>query len=155
MALGNLASVIGDEGKNAEAEKLNREIFEARRRTLGPDHPDTALAMFNLADSVAQQHRYPEAIALYRQMLEIERRRLGPGAPMVLDTSYCLASSLALDGQPEEALAVLRNAVDAGLPVKTHNYNLETDTDFKSLHGDARFGKLVADAKNRPRASGK
>ena len=32
-----------------EAEALNRQVLEARRRTLGPEHPDTLASMSNLA----------------------------------------------------------------------------------------------------------
>jgi hypothetical protein len=45
----NLATSLMHEGHYEAAEKLQRETIETRRRVLGPDNPDTALATYNLA----------------------------------------------------------------------------------------------------------
>ena len=48
--MNNLAIVLCDEGRYAEAEKLHRETLDIRRRVLGPEHPDTLMSMNNLAN---------------------------------------------------------------------------------------------------------
>ncbi len=44
----DLANVLDREGRYDEAEKLNRETLDIRRRVLGADHPDTAISTYNL-----------------------------------------------------------------------------------------------------------
>jgi hypothetical protein len=48
---GNLAETLGDEGKNAEAERIIRETLESEHRTLGPDHTDTLVTMESTANN--------------------------------------------------------------------------------------------------------
>jgi hypothetical protein len=36
-----LAWALGQEGRYAEAEKLDREVLDIERRVLGPEHPTT------------------------------------------------------------------------------------------------------------------
>jgi Tetratricopeptide repeat len=62
LALGNLANTLLAEGKSGEAEPLQREALEGRRRVLGPNHPETQFAMANPGYVVAAQKRYGEAV---------------------------------------------------------------------------------------------
>ena len=48
---GNLALILLDQGKYAEAEKMQREVLAAQERHLGADHPYTLATAGNLADS--------------------------------------------------------------------------------------------------------
>ena len=43
---------VSKQGKNAEAEKMQREMLAAQERDLGADHPDTLETAGNLADSL-------------------------------------------------------------------------------------------------------
>ena len=43
--MGNLADTLGDLGKHAEAEAMQREVLVAFREVLGPRHPDTLTTM--------------------------------------------------------------------------------------------------------------
>ena len=45
----NLATSMMQQGHYTDAEKLDLETLEMRRRILGPEHPDTALSVYNLA----------------------------------------------------------------------------------------------------------
>jgi hypothetical protein len=68
--MSNLATDLGDEGRYAEAEKLDRETLAIRRRVLGPEHPDTAVSTYNLACIVALQGRRDASLSLLQDAVE-------------------------------------------------------------------------------------
>jgi malate/lactate dehydrogenase len=45
----NLASTYSNQGRWAEAEKLEVQVMETRKTVLGPEHPDTLISISNLA----------------------------------------------------------------------------------------------------------
>ncbi len=47
--------VAGCAGKHADAEQVHREVLEALRRVLGPDHPATLRSMNNLGTALQDQ----------------------------------------------------------------------------------------------------
>ena len=57
------------------------------------------------------------------------------------EAAYNLGALYAREGKKEEAMVQLTSAVDHGLSAKL-DLELATDTDFKSLHGDALFEAL-------------
>lgn len=145
-SLNNLGLALSGQGHYAEAEQLYRQTLEIRRRVLGPEHPDTLRSMGNLASGLTDEGSYKEAGELLNQVQDIQRRILGPEHPDTAVSTYNLACVAAHLGRRDEALALLREAVDHGLPSSTA-LGMETDSDLKSLHGDARFAALVAHAK--------
>jgi len=64
--LSSLAGSLQQQGRFAEAEQLERENYEIRRRVLGPEHPDTAISKYNLACMAARQGKRDEALRLLR-----------------------------------------------------------------------------------------
>ena len=58
--LSNLAMVLGERGKLAEAETILRKNVEIRRRSLGADHPGVATALNNLAGILKEQGKLSE-----------------------------------------------------------------------------------------------
>lgn len=72
---------MANEGKYAQAEALNLQTLEIRRRVLGPEHPDTLMSINNLAVVYFDEGKYAQAEALFSQTLEIMRRVLGPEHP--------------------------------------------------------------------------
>jgi tetratricopeptide (TPR) repeat protein len=128
-------------GRSSEAEKLDRETLDIRRRVLGAEHPETLMSMIELAETLDDLRRYTEAERLYREIIVVESRVLGPEHPDTANAKYNLACNLALRGRRDEALAVLRDAVEHGLRA---NVNIEQDTDFKSLRTDRRFAAILA-----------
>jgi len=62
----NLAFVLSLEGRYAEAEKLDREALDLRRRVLGPEHPATLATMRDLSVDLSRERRYAEAEKLVR-----------------------------------------------------------------------------------------
>jgi hypothetical protein len=75
--MGNLASLMKNQGKLGEAEPLLRETLEARRTILGAQHPRTLTSMSNLAALLHAQGKLVESEALYREALTTERATLG------------------------------------------------------------------------------
>jgi hypothetical protein len=90
--MGNLARSIGGQGKHAEAEQMQRELLDVKRRVLGPEHPGTLATMGNLARSLDGQGKHTEAEPLQRELLDVKRRVLGPEHPDTLATLRDLAS---------------------------------------------------------------
>jgi hypothetical protein len=72
-----LADSLGDRGKHAEAEAMQREELDVRRRLLGPEHPHTLATMGNLADSLHGQGKHAEA----EQMVNDGQSRQRPPWP--------------------------------------------------------------------------
>ncbi|KFZ16727.1 hypothetical protein V501_02084 [Pseudogymnoascus sp. VKM F-4519 (FW-2642)] len=69
MSMNNLAASLHQQGKNAEAEAMQRQTLQLRETVLGKDHPDTLMSMNNLAESLRQQGMYAEAEAMQQQVL--------------------------------------------------------------------------------------
>ena len=93
--MNGLALVLDNQNRFVEAEAIQRETFDVRKRVLGLDHPDTLASMATLAKILNHEHRYAESENLYRKALKIERRALGPEHPAVLSTLGNLANDVA------------------------------------------------------------
>ncbi|KIJ93511.1 hypothetical protein K443DRAFT_12820 [Laccaria amethystina LaAM-08-1] len=65
--MANLAATYSNLGKYKEAEKLEIQVLDARRRILGVQHPHTILAMENLAATLRSLRKYKEAEELVIQ----------------------------------------------------------------------------------------
>ena len=152
LSMFNLASVLNKTGRYQEAETLGRTTLEVRRRILGPEHPRTVLAMVNLATSLLEQKRYPEAEKLLTNAIEIQKRVLSSNHPDTAESVYELAVLKQHEGKSGEALTLLREAITHGLP-SDDTVRMETDPEFKELHGDSRFDALIAEAQKRAAAA--
>jgi len=91
-ALNNLAAVYRDMGDYAEAEPLFQRSLKIAEKTLGPDHPDTAIPLNGLAALYHPMGDYVKAELLYQRALKIKEKALGPEHP---DTATAL-NNLAL-----------------------------------------------------------
>ena len=145
-SMNNLSLVYMREGKYSEAEALEIQTLEIRKRVLGPEHPQTLQSMTNLANDYLYEGKYPEAEALYTETLEIQKRVLGPEHPDTAATLYDLACVAARRGDKDRAIALLGQTVDHGLDPRG-DLGIEKDSDLTALHGDPRFSALVAHAK--------
>ena len=65
-------------GKYTEVEKLHHQVFNARNRILGAEHPHTIIAMENLAATLRHLGKYMEAKKLVIQAEEVKGRVPGP-----------------------------------------------------------------------------
>ena len=72
-SMANLASTYWNQGRWKEAEELDVQVMETRKRMLGAEHPDTLTSMANLASTYWNQGRWKEAEELYVQVMETRR----------------------------------------------------------------------------------
>src|SRR5215469_11434929 len=148
ITMDNLAINLDGAGRPTDAVKLEQQALAIHFRMDGRDNLGTVNAMTNLAGFYRDLERYDESEKEFRDALEIETRIFGPGQPETAETKYDLAALLARKGRIEEALSLLDQAVGHGLPPIVA---LEIDRNpfFSTLHGDPRFVKFVAQAKNQ------
>jgi tetratricopeptide (TPR) repeat protein len=76
-----------------EAEKPFQQLFKARNRVLGEEHPDMLTSMANLASTYRNQGRWKEAEELFVRVLETSLRILGEEHPDTLTSMANLAST--------------------------------------------------------------
>jgi len=59
--MSNLASTFRNQGRWKEAEELEVQVMETRKRVLGQEHPDMLTSMNNLAEVLRDQGKYAAA----------------------------------------------------------------------------------------------
>ena len=94
----SIAQEMAARGDHAGAEDQFRNVFAARQRTLGPDHPDTLLARFSIAQEMAARGDHAGAEDEFRGMLPHLRRTLGPDHPDTLLARFSIAREMAARG---------------------------------------------------------
>lgn len=114
-----------DEQNWAEAAKLYKQVVEA--------HPDDGRAWLRLGYALHAAGKYEEAIKAHQKAAEFPRAKV--------TALYNLGCAYALTGKKEKAFAALDEAVAAGF---SNADNARRDADLESLHGDARWGPLLA-----------
>jgi serine/threonine protein kinase len=148
LARTNLSGSLRNVRQLIAAEKLASDTLVAERRTLGEENITTLEQMDILADILHQLGRESEAEALMREMQAHQILVYGADSPKTAHSTYVLGSWAALRGDREEALVMLRQAVDHGLDATTIQ-GMEKDVALKSLHDDARYQSLTAEARHR------
>ena len=86
-AANDLALLLKDTGRVAEAEQLYRATYDARKKKLGEDHPDTLNSAGNLAFLLKNTGRTEEAEPLYRARYDAKKKKLGEDHPDTLDSA--------------------------------------------------------------------
>ncbi|KAI9787304.1 MAG: hypothetical protein M1816_007652, partial [Peltula sp. TS41687] len=102
--LNNLATVLSKQGRYQEAEKIYRQVLDAREKQHGPEHLDTLRSLSNLAYVLSSQGRYQEVEKILRQALE----RLH-----TLNSLNNLAYVLSSQGKYQEAEKIHRRVLEA------------------------------------------
>jgi tetratricopeptide (TPR) repeat protein len=110
-SLNNLAALLDDQGRYAEAEPLYRRALTIREKALGPEHPDVAESLDDLALLLKEQGRYAEAEPLFRRALAIDEKALGPEHPDLATDLNNLAELLRAQGKYAEAEPLFRRAL--------------------------------------------
>jgi len=80
VSMSNLAGVLSDQGKYAEAEKMHRSTLALREKVLGTNHPHTLSSRKWIAAVQSNQGRHAEAEELHREMLTLNEK-ISKGAP--------------------------------------------------------------------------
>ena len=73
-------------GQYADAIPLAERILAICEKSLGPEHPQTALALSKLAEIYSAMGDYDEAEPLYKRSLAIQEKSLGPHHPDTVTT---------------------------------------------------------------------
>jgi hypothetical protein len=103
----NLATLLANQGKYAEAEPLSREVVTKMRRVYGNDHMYSIVTLANLSALLEDSGKLAEAEATLREALERGRRTAGEGSSNTLVDTIRLGNLLATRGNATEALALL------------------------------------------------
>jgi serine/threonine protein kinase/tetratricopeptide (TPR) repeat protein len=139
-------------GSYAESEKLLQEALTIQSRVFGPEHSTTLRTKGFLAMSLMYEGRSIEAEKMQGEVLAIQRRILGTENMDTAASTYNLALAEVHLRKTSEALRLLREAVEHGLS-PGDCLGIDKDPDFKPLHGDPRFQKIVVEAKQHAAAA--
>jgi tetratricopeptide (TPR) repeat protein len=107
-----LAIETGQWGR-AQGEPEIRELFDASRRILGDDHPDTMRIRYLLAYADAHRGRLAEAEATFRELLDTQRRVLGDQHADTFITRLRIADVAAEQGRWAEAEEIILDLLEA------------------------------------------
>jgi MoxR-like ATPase len=100
------ATTLYSDGRYEEAEGLEVQVIEIRKRVLGDEHPDTLASIANLASTYRKQGRWKESEVLGVQVIGVMKRVLGDEHPDTLASIGSLASTYGDQGRWKEAEAL-------------------------------------------------
>ena len=107
----NIAYVLGEQGKYAEAETEFRTVIKLVEKVLGTEHPETLSVRSELAAMLGDQGKYAEAESEDRTVIKLQEKVLGPEHPQTLASRGTLAFALYGHGKYAEAEAEVRTAI--------------------------------------------
>jgi CHAT domain-containing protein len=145
LGLHNLATVLGHQGREADAEPLERDALAMNRRLYPPakspdGHPNLAGSLSNLAFMLDWQGRPADAEPLYRDALAM-RRKLYPadkypdGHPDLARSLSHLAFALSAQGRPAAAEPLDRDALAMSRALAEEYAKSRSDGDALTLLG--------------------
>ena len=111
-ALNNLAQLLQDTNRLAEAEPLMRRALAIDEKSYAPDHPDVAIDLNNLGQLLKATNRLAEAEPLMRRALAIDEKSYVPDHPDVAIRLNNLAGLLYATNRLDEAEPLLRHVVE-------------------------------------------
>jgi tetratricopeptide (TPR) repeat protein len=91
------------QGRYSEAIPLAQRVLASQERTLGPDHPNLAMALNDLAVLYIAQGNYADAEQLLKRTLSIQEKALGPDHPDEAPTLNFLAELYRTQGRYADA----------------------------------------------------
>ncbi|KAL4870668.1 hypothetical protein BDV12DRAFT_195147 [Aspergillus spectabilis] len=98
-----IAYYFWSQGRSEEAEKLDVELVEDKKKEFGPEHPETLESIAGLASTYYDQARWTEAEKLDSFIVETRKRVLGPRDRLTLTSMSNLATTIETQGRLEEA----------------------------------------------------
>ncbi len=111
VSLNNLAQLLQDTNRLAEAEPLMRDALAIDERHLEANHPNIAVDLSNLARLLARMNRLNEAEVLYLRALKIAEASFGANNPTVSLIINNLAMLLRDTDRGSEAEPLMRRAL--------------------------------------------
>jgi tetratricopeptide (TPR) repeat protein len=107
----SLAEAVVEQGCNADAEQLYRDVLADHERALDHDHPTTLMARYGHVRALGF-HLRPRAEEMHRAVLADQERVLGRDDPATLMTQHWLGRLLIRLGRPAEAAATYQEVLD-------------------------------------------
>ena len=111
IAKENVARVLSNQCRFAEAEQLYREALNKHEFLLGRLHPDVFITRGELAGTIKDQDRLIEAEQMYLDLLKDRLEVLGDRHPATLVTLTNLATVAARQGNHQKADSIYRDAL--------------------------------------------
>jgi tetratricopeptide (TPR) repeat protein len=111
MTMGNIAIMLGFQGKWVEAEEMHREELRLVKKALGEKHPQTLATKGNLALAVLGQWKYAKAEEMYRELLLLDKEVLGEKHLDTVVSIQNLGGALRGQGRAAEAEQLHREAL--------------------------------------------
>ena len=109
--LGNLAVVLHDTKRLAEAEQLARRALIIDEVNHLKDHPELVVRISNLAELLRDTNQPTESEALHRRALAIAEQHYGPSDARLVTVLNNFAGLLQQTGRPTEAEPLFRRAL--------------------------------------------
>ncbi len=110
--LSNLAVTYWHQGQWTDAEALEVQVLEARKKILGQEHPFTLTSMNNLASTYCHHGRWTEAEVLQVQGQEVRKKVLGQEHPNRLQIMAQLAHTWHDQGDNNKVLQLMSKCVE-------------------------------------------
>ena len=99
----NFAAVMKENGDWNNAEQLEVQVIDMRKKLLGAEHPDTLSSMGDLAVTYRYQGKWIEAEQLQVQVMDMSKRLLGAEHPDTLRSMENIAATYQHQGRFNEA----------------------------------------------------
>ncbi len=110
-ALSRLGMTYHSSGDPAQATPLYEQAVAIREQALGPEHPDTLLALTNLGLALRNAGDMDAARSVHERVLEVRERVLGPDHGDTAHALLCLGMVLQYQGDLTAARSLLERAV--------------------------------------------
>jgi tetratricopeptide (TPR) repeat protein len=107
----NIAKVLDEQGRYAEAEATYRIALAEYQRARGEEDQDVLSLRNNLASTLRTQGKFAEAEIQHREVIELKAKLLGPEHPSTLLSRNNLANALYGQGKYAEAEAQYREVI--------------------------------------------
>jgi tetratricopeptide (TPR) repeat protein len=120
--LNNLAQLLQDTNRLAEAEPLMRRALAIDEASYGTDHPEVARGLNNLAQLLKATNRLAEAEPLMRRALAIDEASYGTDHPNVAISLNNLAQLLKATNRLAEAEPLMRRVVEIFITLTQQGY---------------------------------
>jgi hypothetical protein len=147
MSAADLALSLADQGKYADAERIQHEVLGATKRVLGAEHPGTLMSANNLALSLSGQRKYADAEWMLHAALASLQRILGPTHPDTLQAASNLEDVRAAIGATPPTNAAAPAAAGAACPLPAGTRVLMQRLVAKPEHNGKRARVLLFDAR--------
>ena len=110
-SLNDLALVLRDQGKFADAESLHREALELRRKIQGGENPDVAESLNNLALVLRSEGKLAESEKMHREALTMQKKIFGEDHLTIATSLNNLGLVLRDEGSLDEAEKCFRDSL--------------------------------------------